>query len=78
MTGYDEATEWLGAHAPDWRIRHSTATLEAGMTIGAPAQVRYEVELVTPSRLPRQEDTVVVGSGSTLVDAVQRALGGWV
>lgn len=76
MTGYDEASRWLGDHAPQWRILHSEheqvvglrGTIEFGMTLD-----RYTVQLSMPGR---KDGPVLVGVGATILAAAQKAIGG--
>lgn len=73
MTGYDEAHDWLKANAPTWRIRQGTQTLKAAYVVGQPTTMQYEVVLGMTD--DDGWDTSLIGEGSTLLEAVQNAIG---
>lgn len=73
MTGYDEASDWLKANAPGWRLRQGTQTLKAGYAIGQPTGLLYEVALGLTD--DDGWDTSLIGEGGTLLEAVQNAVG---
>jgi hypothetical protein len=64
-TGYDEAVEWLIAHAPDWHIvRADTIERRSGFEVN----VRLENWLYP--------DVQLSGDGATIREAAERAIGG--
>ena len=81
MTGYQEAVEWLAAHAPDWRVRNSISALQPGRNVGDPTTLWVNVILQTldeePDGYRSWSDISLTGEGPTMLAAVQAAIGGW-
>ena len=80
MTGYDEATTWLRDNAPEWLIARAHTTLKAGVTVGAPTTLDVEVELIESDAVLKQSLSrgyvTLNGEGTSILEAVQNAVGG--
>ena len=85
-TGYDEAREWLAAHAPEWRIMQGEVALRPAYTIGGPTMQHVSVTLGQPPHVSgdlsdgryivNDPDVSLMGEGATFLEAVQNAVGG--
>jgi hypothetical protein len=75
MIGFDEAAKWLADNAPDWVIHRVETTLRAGAAAAAPTELRTQVVLIPTARAPRS-DLSLLGEGSSMLEAVQNAVGG--